>query len=58
MLLSPLAPFLLKAKDNPEGVDKSLFDGFQQTIIKDRFAFLTSVLQRRSSTPTRTWASG
>ncbi|GAB3933630.1 alpha/beta fold hydrolase [Micromonospora vulcania] len=42
VLLSPLQPFLLKTKDNPEGVDKSLFDGFQQAIIKDRFAYLTT----------------
>jgi non-heme chloroperoxidase len=41
VLLSPLAPFLLKTADNPEGVDRSLFDGFQQAIIADRFAYLT-----------------
>ncbi|MEO3775443.1 alpha/beta hydrolase [Micromonospora sp. B11E3] len=42
VLLSPLEPFLLKTEDNPEGVDRSLFDGFQQAIIADRFAFLTT----------------
>ncbi|WP_410809969.1 alpha/beta fold hydrolase [Micromonospora sp. 067-2] len=42
VMLSPLAPFLLKTKDNPEGVDKSVFDGIQQSIIKDRFAYVTS----------------
>lgn len=36
VLLSPLQPFLLKTGDNPEGVDKSLFEGFKQTIVKDR----------------------
>jgi non-heme chloroperoxidase len=41
VLLSPLAPFLLKTGDNQEGVDKSLFDGFQQAIMNDRFAYLT-----------------
>ncbi|MFC0507907.1 alpha/beta fold hydrolase [Micromonospora costi] len=41
IMLAPLAPFLLKTSDNPEGVDKSLFDGFQRAIIQDRFAFLT-----------------
>ncbi|PZF99167.1 alpha/beta fold hydrolase [Micromonospora deserti] len=41
VLLAPLAPFLLKAPDNPEGVEKSLFDGFQQAILNDRFAYLT-----------------
>ena len=45
MLLAPLAPFLLKTPDNPEGVDKSLFDGFQQAIMKDRFAYLTQFCQ-------------
>lgn len=42
VLLAPLAPFLLKTADNPEGVDKQLFDGFQQAIRADRFAYLTS----------------
>ncbi|MER7415450.1 alpha/beta hydrolase [Micromonospora peucetia] len=42
VLLAPLAPFLLKTSDNPEGVEKSLFDGFQQAIIDDRFAYLTT----------------
>ncbi|MDZ5441856.1 alpha/beta hydrolase [Micromonospora sp. 4G57] len=41
VLMAPLAPFLLKTADNPEGVEKSLFDGFQRAIIADRFAFLT-----------------
>ena len=42
VLLAPLAPFLLKTPNNPEGVDKSLFDGFQQAILDDRFAYLTT----------------
>lgn len=42
VVISPLAPFLLKTPDNPEGVDKSLFDGFKQAVVKDRFAYLTS----------------
>ncbi|MGS2614138.1 alpha/beta fold hydrolase [Micromonospora sp. LZ34] len=41
VLLAPLAPFLMKTSDNPEGVDRSLFQGFQQAIRMDRFAFLT-----------------
>ena len=57
VLLSPLQPMLAKASDNPEGVDRSLFKGFQDAIIKDRFAYLTSSATR-SSTRTRTWASG
>ncbi|MEU4777671.1 alpha/beta hydrolase [Micromonospora sp. NPDC023633] len=42
VLLAPLAPFLLKTSDNPEGVDKSLFQGFQRAIVDDRFAYLTT----------------
>ncbi|MFI7575070.1 alpha/beta fold hydrolase [Micromonospora sp. NPDC049497] len=41
VLLAPLAPFLLQTADNPEGVEKSLFQGFQDAIIADRFAYLT-----------------
>ncbi|RZU73158.1 non-heme chloroperoxidase [Micromonospora kangleipakensis] len=41
VLLAPLAPFLLKTGNNPEGVEQSLFDGFKQAIQADRFAFLT-----------------
>lgn len=36
VLLSPLPPFLLRTDDNPDGVDKSLFDDIQDTIVKDR----------------------
>ena len=42
VVMAPLAPFLLKTADNPEGVDKSLFDGFKQAVMADRFAWLTS----------------
>ena len=41
VLMAPLAPFLLKTADNPEGVDGSLFEGFQSAILEDRFAYLT-----------------
>ncbi|GGM25512.1 arylesterase [Micromonospora sonchi] len=41
VLLAPLAPYLKQAPDNPEGVDPSLFEGFKQAIIADRFAYLT-----------------
>lgn len=36
VLIAPLQPFLLKTADNPEGVDKALFDGFQAAILADR----------------------
>ncbi|WP_327039099.1 alpha/beta hydrolase [Micromonospora maris] len=41
VLLAPLAPYLKQTPDNPEGVDPSLFEGFKQAIIDDRFAYLT-----------------
>ncbi|MEU6023376.1 alpha/beta hydrolase [Micromonospora sp. NPDC047134] len=41
ILLAPLAPYLTKAPDNPEGVDPSLLEEFKQAIIDDRFAYLT-----------------
>ncbi len=40
VLLAPLAPFLLKTEDNPEGVDKSVFDGIKSTIASDRYVYL------------------
>ncbi|SNS58495.1 non-heme chloroperoxidase [Asanoa hainanensis] len=36
VLLSPLAPFLLKTGDNPEGVDGSVFEGIKQACAADR----------------------
>jgi non-heme chloroperoxidase len=39
--VSSIPPFLLKTPDNPNGVDRSVFDGIIATIEKDRLAFLT-----------------
>lgn len=39
IFISGIPPFLLKTSDNPEGVDKSVFEGIEKGIIKDRFAF-------------------
>jgi len=44
VFISPIPPFLLKTSDNPDGVDKSIFDGFQKEIILDRPTFLTQFL--------------
>jgi non-heme chloroperoxidase len=41
VLISPIPPFLLKTRDNPTGVDKSVFDQIQESILDDRFAYLT-----------------
>jgi non-heme chloroperoxidase len=38
-LLGPIPPFLLQTHDNPQGVLQSVFDGFQQTITNDRYAW-------------------
>src|SRR5688500_7400843 len=40
MLLGAITPYLLKAADNPGGVDKSVFDGMVEGVRKDRVAFL------------------
>jgi non-heme chloroperoxidase len=45
VLISPLQPFMLKTADNPEGVDKNVFDGIQQAIVEDRPAYLTQFFQ-------------
>jgi non-heme chloroperoxidase len=45
VLVSPIPPFLLKTADNPEGVEQSLFDGFMQQIIKDRYVWFTQFFQ-------------
>src|SRR3989442_14254339 len=36
---SKFPPYLLKAADNPEGVDGSAFEGIQKAILADRYAF-------------------
>lgn len=40
MLLGSVTPFLLKTKDNPDGVDQSVFDGMLAGVKKDRVGFL------------------
>jgi non-heme chloroperoxidase len=41
VILSGVPPYLVKAPDNPEGVDKSVFAGIEAAITKDRYAFFT-----------------
>jgi non-heme chloroperoxidase len=41
VILSGVPPYLLKAPDNPEGVDKSVFTGIEAAIKGDRYAFFT-----------------
>jgi non-heme chloroperoxidase len=41
VFISAVPPFLLKAPDNPEGVDGSVFEGIQKAIVADRYAFFS-----------------
>ena len=40
-ILGGVPPYLVKAPDNPEGVDKSVFDGIEAAITADRYGFFT-----------------
>ncbi len=44
VLIGTLGPYLVKAADNPEGVDQSVFDGIKAAIRADRPAFLLEFL--------------
>jgi non-heme chloroperoxidase len=41
VIISGVPPFLLKTPDNPEGVDKSVFEGIEKAVTADRYAFFT-----------------
>ncbi|HZV52185.1 MAG TPA: alpha/beta hydrolase [Candidatus Dormibacteraeota bacterium] len=43
-IISGVPPFLLKTADNPEGVDRSVFDGILDSIARDRLAFQSQFL--------------
>jgi non-heme chloroperoxidase len=43
-LLGTIPPYLLKAADNPEGVDREVFEGIKAAIVQDRYAFFKSFL--------------
>jgi non-heme chloroperoxidase len=38
-LFGAIPPFLLKTDDNPEGVDRQVFEGIKSAIVKDRYAY-------------------
>ena len=40
VFISAVTPYLLKTSDNPEGVDKKVFDTIVENLVKDRPAFL------------------
>jgi pimeloyl-ACP methyl ester carboxylesterase len=41
VIIGGVPPYLLKAGDNPEGVDGSVFEGIQKAVAADRYAFFT-----------------
>jgi non-heme chloroperoxidase len=41
VIISGVPPYLLKAADNPEGVDGSVFEGIEKAVAADRYAFFT-----------------
>jgi non-heme chloroperoxidase len=46
VLVAPLPPFLLKTGDNPDGIDRSVFDGLMARIVADRPAAMKDFLDR------------
>ena len=42
--MGAIPPYLLKAADNPEGVDQSVFDGIKAAVVKDRPAYFKDFL--------------
>jgi non-heme chloroperoxidase len=41
-LFGAIPPFLLKTDDNPEGVDREVFEGIKSAIVADRYAYFKS----------------
>ena len=41
VFISSVPPFLVKAADNPEGVDGGVFEGIKKAVAADRYAFFT-----------------
>jgi non-heme chloroperoxidase len=44
VMIGSIAPYLLQAPDNPQGVPKDVFEGLKQAAVADRYAFLESFL--------------
>src|SRR5712692_11201807 len=43
-LLGTIPPLLLKTGDNPEGVDRAVFEGIEAAIVADRYAYFKDFL--------------
>jgi len=41
VIIAGVPPFLLKTPDNPEGIDRSVFQGIEKAVTADRYAFFT-----------------
>jgi pimeloyl-ACP methyl ester carboxylesterase len=41
VFISSVPPFLIKTPDNPEGVDGAVFEGIEQAVSADRYAFFS-----------------
>jgi non-heme chloroperoxidase len=41
VLIGGVPPYLLKTSDNPDGVDKSVFEAIQKAVAADRYAFFS-----------------
>ena len=44
VLFGAIPPFLLKTEDNPEGVDRGVFEAIKSAIVKDRYAYFKDFL--------------
>jgi non-heme chloroperoxidase len=44
VLLGVIPPFLLKTEDNPDGVDREVFEGIKAAIVDDRYAYFKDFL--------------
>ncbi len=46
VFISAVTPYLLKTGDNPDGVDKKVFDNIHENLAKDRIDFLKSFAEK------------
>jgi non-heme chloroperoxidase len=44
VLMGAIPPFLLKTSDNPDGVDRSVFEGIKEAVVQDRPAYFKNFL--------------
>ncbi len=44
VMFGAIPPFLLKTSDNPDGVDKQVFDDIKAAVVKDRYAYFEDFL--------------